>query len=899
MEPVSPARWLAAVVAGMVLGLVSTEAWLFRPLIGDLRWLGMIAGAAIGALAYGFWHLGRRVNDLEQQLKSIESPLRQPVNRLAGAPATSSAMSASPTITPAAAAAPLPSAAPRQSFKAPNAPTGPAPSPPTPMTSAAQNFLTSNLPVKIGILVLFVGLVALLRYASDQGWLSMPIEFRLSGIALFGIVGLVFGWQQREVRRVFGLSLQGGAIGVLMLTIFAAFRFYPLLDQGWALGLTGLLIAGGSVLAVVQHARGLALLAMTAGFAAPLLLGNDAGGPFALFAWYTILNLGLFTMTLARDWPLLIRLGFIATFVLSTLWGVLNWQPENYRVAQGFLIAFFALYFLIPIIQAVRHGPNEKLDILLVFGLPLLAMPLQIALLGEQRMAIAYSALIGSAIYLASALALIKHWKLSRLGRAHAVLAAGLATLAVPFAFSGPTLVIIWALEGAALVWFGTADQRRLARLSGLVLIMAATAVWLLEMALTYRPADTFIFNSIGLGGLALVMSLWLSAWRYETAAANSWRYNLLFSFGFLIWAVVSMHQIQGHFGPRAEIQAFTALNLVSLILTGLIHWRRRWALAGLAAVISLLSATWLALSLTLDLSAVSTLETLFWIGIAATAWMLDRYLALSDSAWRARISIFAHLALLVFLVRLALYLANLWSLGEGWHWFLCALPLLGLVAWLLLCPRPPLCARSLPNTDHRSLAGLAVLGLVLGLLGSLASSGASAPIPWIPLFNPLEITQLLGLSLLVSLILRPRAKLPELPLLVPASLLVLIATASALRAVHQLTPVAWDPASLAASELAQASVSVTWTVLGVIAWVAGSRRSSAALWRFGALLLTIVLIKLVLIDRQFLSSVAGILSFVAFGLLSILVGYLAPAPPSTSKVQRQQHDDDPKQVKL
>jgi uncharacterized membrane protein len=41
-----------------------------------------------------------------------------------------------------------------------------------------------------------------------------------------------------------------------------------------------------------------------------------------------------------------------------------------------------------------------------------------------------------------------------------------------------------------------------------------------------------------------------------------------------------------------------------------------------------------------------------------------------------------------------------------------------------------------------------------------------------------------------------------------------------------------------------------------------------------------VVLAKLVLIDRQHLGNLLGISSFIAYGLLCTVVGYLAPAPP-------------------
>lgn len=41
-----------------------------------------------------------------------------------------------------------------------------------------------------------------------------------------------------------------------------------------------------------------------------------------------------------------------------------------------------------------------------------------------------------------------------------------------------------------------------------------------------------------------------------------------------------------------------------------------------------------------------------------------------------------------------------------------------------------------------------------------------------------------------------------------------------------------------------------------------------------------LVLAKLVLVDRQHLGNLLGIGSFMAYGLLCTVVGYLAPAPP-------------------
>lgn len=106
-----------------------------------------------------------------------------------------------------------------------------------------------------------------------------------------------------------------------------------------------------------------------------------------------------------------------------------------------------------------------------------------------------------------------------------------------------------------------------------------------------------------------------------------------------------------------------------------------------------------------------------------------------------------------------------------------------------------------------------------------------------------------------------------------------LLVTSITLHAVHHWGGIAWNEGLLRTS-LAQTSLTVVWSALGVMGWVLGSRRGQRTLWLAGAVLMAVVLGKLLLIDRGNLGDVLGIASFIAYGLLCTGVGYLAPAPP-------------------
>jgi uncharacterized membrane protein len=99
------------------------------------------------------------------------------------------------------------------------------------------------------------------------------------------------------------------------------------------------------------------------------------------------------------------------------------------------------------------------------------------------------------------------------------------------------------------------------------------------------------------------------------------------------------------------------------------------------------------------------------------------------------------------------------------------------------------------------------------------------------------------------------------------------------LRAVHHLHGEPWGP-SVLDSGFSQSALTLVWSVIGVGAWIIGSRKVNRPLWMGGAVLMGVVLLKLITIDRQYMGDLAGIISFVVVGLLMVGVGYIAPTPP-------------------
>ena len=219
-------------------------------------------------------------------------------------------------------------------------------------------------------------------------------------------------------------------------------------------------------------------------------------------------------------------------------------------------------------------------------------------------------------------------------------------------------------------------------------------------------------------------------------------------------------------------------------------------------------------------------------------------------------------------------------GLGVGWQAALVALP------WLLATALALFRWRWLSMPLGERFDGwrgrlLAVLFVMLGLwwLASLFEAGSAAPLPWIPLLNPLELAQLAALVLALRWQLAGGRTLPPRRIVLLAALAFVWITSVVLHAVHHWGGAPWND-GLVSTSLAQTSLTVVWSVLGVLGWVLGSKRGQRMLWLAGAVLMGVVLAKLVLVDRQHLGNLLGIGSFIAYGLLCTVVGYFAPAPP-------------------
>jgi uncharacterized membrane protein len=493
-----------------------------------------------------------------------------------------------------------------------------------------SRLLAGNIVAKVGAIILFFGVGFLLKFAYDRG--MMPPQLRLAAVALAAAVVFVLGWRLKESRRLYALILQGVASGLLYLDVYFALKTYGFIGPVLGFSLFALLGVVTTMLAVRQDARPLAFLGLTGAFMAPMLAATGSGNYVLLFSYYLLLNLFILAVSWFKAWRELNLTGWFFTFAIAALWGARSYRPEMFWTIEPFLLAFFAIYLVIPVLFATRQPPSLKglVDGTLVFGTPAAVAVMQSRLVSDMPYGLAWSAATGAALYALLSFMVWRNRNMRLLGQTYIALAIGLATLAIFFAFGAYTTFALWSIEGAALLWVGLRQKSLLARVSAL-LVQAAGAGYFFLDYVHYSRLNPF-FNDATLGCAIIVVASLISASllrRYREHLAEGER-NLT---GFILaWAAIWWslggadlidHGIDPLLKPAAVIALFSATAIAAELTGARIAWAGLRALSGLQPLALIAAAL---LQLAAGSHPLADLGWITWpLGLGSAFWILHR----------------------------------------------------------------------------------------------------------------------------------------------------------------------------------------------------------------------------------------------------------------------------------
>ncbi|EIK96827.1 membrane protein [Pseudomonas sp. M47T1] len=900
-------QWVLLLL-GLALGGAFDES-VEGALVGGL--LGLVSGLAfrVGSLARRSGQQRVQLQETQQALAAMQLRL----HALEGGAAAAVPVPCEPIADAAALEWELPVTPPVPAPEAVHAWSARAPQPSGPdifskAFSAARGWLLGgNTVLRVGLVLLFLGLAFLLRYATEN--VVVPIEMRYAGVAASALALLGLGWWLRVRRRGYGLLMQGAGVAVLYLTVFAAMRLHSLIEPGPAMALLVAVTVFSAILAVLQDALGLACAAALGGFAAPVLASTGDGSHVALFTYFALLDAGILAIAWFKAWRLLNLIGFVGTFGIGFAWGARAYTPELFWSTAPFLWLFFAMYLAIGLLFARRtllDSPEPPADAdratllrwaarqgdyvhgTILFGPPLVGFGLQWALIRHLEFGAAFSALGLGAIYMVLA------WMLARRAPQRAMLltetclalAVIFTSLAIALGLDARWTSSAWALEGAGLYWLGLRQQRRLARAFALLLQLGAAVFCLLDWndSPFVTPTGDFAFSALLLAVAGLVC-----AWRQHVERPATALATALLLWGAVWWLLACVtgvpRIVQWPWDTAAVLIAFSASAALAAVLAPRLRW------SGLAYVaLALVPLAWLLLPLGWrhGFHVSARMGWLAWpLVLVAHFWSLRR---LPD--WvNARVLTASHVLgawLLIVLLSLELSygLELLCGYYNAWRWLGWAVfPAL----FLLLAASErqwPWPLGSYPQA-YRWWAAWPLAWVMLAWLwlANFFSDGSADPLPYVPLANPLELGLLVMLYAMFTWARRFDSRLRSLHMRGPvtwklAASAFAVLTGMVMRTAHHYAGLPYDLDALLASMLVQASLSIVWTLLALGLMIGGHFRGRRDVWLVGAGLIAVVVAKLFFVELSNHGGLARIVSFIGVGVLLLVVGYFAPLPP-------------------
>jgi uncharacterized membrane protein len=310
---------------------------------------------------------------------------------------------------------------------------------------------------RIGIAAVLIGVSYFLKFAFDSNWIGPAGRI---AIGLISGIAVVL-WSERfrgRGYRVFSYSLKAVGIGVLYLSLWAAFHVYGLISPSVAFVSMLIVTAATCALAWSQDAEILAVFAITGGFSTPLLLSTGENREIALFSYVVLLDLGILALVAFKPWRRLLLLGFVGTLLLYVGWDAEFYSRSQITPTLFFATVFFLIFAIAPLLMLRQERGVGIMPLILAFAnagtyfLQAYAMIMEIS-----HTEMAWFSLALAAVYLALNRLRPKADSVgeSNVQLMHMALAVGLVTVAIPIRLDGHWITIGWFVEAAALLWVG------------------------------------------------------------------------------------------------------------------------------------------------------------------------------------------------------------------------------------------------------------------------------------------------------------------------------------------------------------------------------------------------------------------------------------------------------------
>lgn len=318
----------------------------------------------------------------------------------------------------------------------------------------------------IGAVAVTFGIGFFLRYAFENNLITEIMRVILG--VFFGLILLGVGEFTRKKFSTYSQILTGAGLGILYLSLYAAFGYYNIISQSAAFFGMIIITALGVFLAVRYDSLILAIFSQIGGFLTPEILSTGENHPHILFLYVALLDLGIFSVAWLKLWRPLVFIGFLGTSVIYAGWFTAFYTEPQLALAQAYATLFFAIFMGVLLVHHfIRKAPQDSGDLALITmnsGLYFLASYIIINNQHHELMGL-FTAIL-SILHFAIALIVRSDNDISSRFRKFLVsIGIVLATIAIPIQFNKHWVTICWSMEALILIFLGFQMKSKLVRI--------------------------------------------------------------------------------------------------------------------------------------------------------------------------------------------------------------------------------------------------------------------------------------------------------------------------------------------------------------------------------------------------------------------------------------------------
>ena len=328
-----------------------------------------------------------------------------------------------------------------------------------------EKFIGENLIMKLGILIVLIGVAIGGKYALEHQLLSPTMRIiigTLFGVALQGVAIKL----KKEYKKLSAV-LASGAMATLYFMTYFAYDFYGLIPMPVAFVLMTLITVATVWQACTYDMEVIAIIGLVAAYVIPFMLSTGEGSPWALFSYISIINAGVMFISVKRYWRILFVSAYVSSwFIYGVVYKTLDFPETSDAVKLlVFLFINFVIFYVTFLAYKVKHKMIfQNFDIVYLLSNSFMFFGLGYnVIFNNETLApyVAWFSFANALIHGSVAFILIKNNMVDKsVYRLITGLAISFVTIAIMVWATGHWLTMFWMLEGTVLFTVSRISKR-------------------------------------------------------------------------------------------------------------------------------------------------------------------------------------------------------------------------------------------------------------------------------------------------------------------------------------------------------------------------------------------------------------------------------------------------------